>query len=691
MGITNNNRVKVFAALLGLAALGDHARASDGLDLALGEQDFFAELPVILTATRLPQAVADVPAAVTVIDRLMIEAAGVTDIPSLFRLVAGFQVGHDRESRTTVTYHGASDQFARRMQVLVDGRSIYTPITGGVDWVDLPVSLEDIARVEVTRGPNGVAYGANAFLGVINIITFHPAEVQGFTFKSALGEDEYRKSTLRYAGNSGALDYRITVEHRQDSGHSDLNWDGGAPKQANDDQRTSALTLRGDYRATVNDYLNFHVGGSEGPRERGYGPSEDDPIRQQQSHGDFQQLRWKHIRSSSEEFSVQLYRNYQLHADGVVADIPPFVLGLDYTIETERYNLEFEHLFAPAEDWRLAWGAEARIDYSRAPGYLGTSDAYKHHLYRLFANGEWRPHEQWTINMGVLLEHNEFNGENASPRLALNYRLDDAHYLRASYTEAYRTPAVFEERADAAILLQEAVPPLYPAGTVVDQIYYSAGNLRPEHMTSYELGFGSYTADRRVGYEIKLYREEIRDVIAPYIDPAQTQNELPLDLDGDGSIDTFGSYKFTNDGSTTITGFEIQARIQPTDTSLISLAYAYANAKGYTLDRVTPDEYIDMSVATPEHTLSLLLASGLPGNWHGSLGLYHVTNFEWPGAGDPVSFTTADVTLRKQFQDNGAKGAVFFTVRDLLGPYYDYVNDVFLEKRVYFGIELQVP
>ncbi len=680
MGITNNNRVKVFAALLGLAALGDHARASDGLDLALGEQDFFAELPVILTATRLPQAVADVPAAVTVIDRLMIEAAGVTDIPSLFRLVAGFQVGHDRESRTTVTYHGASDQFARRMQVLVDGRSIYTPITGGVDWVDLPVSLEDIARVEVTRGPNGVAYGANAFLGVINIITFHPAEVQGFTFKSALGEDSFRKGTLRYAGNSGALDYRITVEHRQDSGHSDLNWDGGAPKQANDDQRTSALTLRGDYRATVNDYLNFHVGGSEGPRERGYGPSEDDPIRQQQSHGDFQQLRWKHIRSSSEEFSVQLYRNYQLHADGVVADIPPFVLGLDYTIETERYNLEFEHLFAPAEDWRLAWGAEARIDYSRAPGYLGTPEAYKHNLYRVFANGEWRPDERWTLNMGVLLEHNEFNGENASPRLALNYRLSDDHYLRASYTEAYRTPAVFEERADAAVLLQQPFAP-FPAGTVMDQIYYSDGNLRPEHMTSYELGFGSYSATHRVGYEIKLFREELRDVIAPYVDPAQSQDELL----------NYGTYKFTNDGSTTITGFEIQGRIQPTDTGLISVAYSYANAAGYMRERVTPDQYHDMSLATPEHTLSLLLASSFAGNWRGSLGLYHVSHFEWPGAGDPVAYTTADVTLRRLYQDHGAKGSMFVTVRNLLGPYYDYVNDTFLEQSVYFGIELQVP
>lgn len=661
--------------VLGWGAVTGAAHAVDELQLALAEQDFFAELPVILTATRLPQPVSDVPAAVTVIDRQMIEAAGVEDIPSLFRLVAGFQVAHDRDARASVTYHGASDAYARRMQVLVDGRSIYTPITGGVDWVDLPVSLADITRIEVTRGPNGVAYGANSFLGVINIITFHPADVQGFSFRSSLGDDDYRKGTLRYGGNSGALDYRVTVEHRQDNSSRDFDWDGNGVHENHDAQRTTALTLRGDYRATVNDYLTFQLGRSEGPRGRGRDDQVENPQRWQESQGDFQQLSWKSILSSTEEVSVQFYRTYQKHTDNYVLrgfpveiDFPPVVtvpldIDVNNNIETERYNLEFSHTFAHAPDWRFVWGAEARLDRSRAEGFLGSPDMFEHSLYRLFANSEWRPTERWTANVGALVEHNEFNGTRASPRLALNHKLDGGRYLRASYTEAYRTPALFEEKADYAARLATAAFG-YLEGTVIRQLYSSDGNLKPEYMTSVELAFGAHAMEQRFSYEIKLFHEESRDLIGLY---------------RDGDV-----YKFTNDGRNTIAGFELQARLEPTDTSLISIAYSHADASGYIAGEG------DLSTATPENTLSLLLANTFPGHWRASLGLYHVTDVQWIG-GDTTSYTTADFTLRKQLRGGGAEGAVFFSVRDFLGEYFDYTNDVFQERRLYAGVELRLP
>jgi len=673
VGSKKNRFARTLGVLLGWGAASGAVHAADELQLALAEQDFFAELPVILTATRLPQPVADVPAAVTVIDRQMIEAAGVEDIPSLFRLVAGFQVAHDRDARTSVTYHGASDAYARRMQVLVDGRSIYTPITGGVDWVDLPVSLADIARIEVTRGPNGVAYGANSFLGVINIITFHPADVQGFAFKSTLGDDDYRKGTLRYGGNSGALDYRVTVEHRQDGGSRDFDWDGNGAHTNYDAQRTTALTLRGDYRATVNDYLTFQLGQSEGPRGRGRDDQVENPPRWQESQGNFQQLGWKGILSSTEEVNVQFYRTYQKHTDeylllGFPVEISPGVtvpldIDVNNNIETERYNLEFAHTFAPAADWRFVWGAEARLDRSRAEGFLGSAKTFEHNLYRMFANGEWRTGARWTTNIGALVEQNEFNGTRTSPRLALNYKLEEGRYLRASYTEAYRTPALFEEKADYAARLATEVPG-FPAGTVIRQLYSSDGNLKPEHMTSVELAFGAHAVEQRFSYEIKLFHEESRDLIGLY---------------RVGDV-----YKFTNDGRNTITGFELQARLEPTDTSLISIAYSRADASGYIAGEG------DLSTATPENTLSLLLANTFPGNWRASLGLYHVTEVEWIG-GDTTSYTTADFTLRKQLRGSGAEGAVFFTVRDFLGAYFDYTNDVFQERRFYAGVELRLP
>ena len=93
---------------------------------------FFQDVPVVLSATRLSQPVSESPASITVIDREMIEASGAIEIPDLFKLVPGFQVGHANNSTngpiTTVTYHGLTDRYARHMQVLVDGRSVYAAL-----------------------------------------------------------------------------------------------------------------------------------------------------------------------------------------------------------------------------------------------------------------------------------------------------------------------------------------------------------------------------------------------------------------------------------------------------------------------------------------------------------------------------------------------------------------------------------
>lgn len=665
---------------LGLGALGGSAHAEQMM-LALGEQDFFAELPVVLSAARLPQEVADVPAAVTIIDRQMIEAAGVADIPSLFRLVAGFQVAHDKDGRVAATYHGASDSFARRMQVMVDGRSVYTPFTGGVDWVNLPVSLEDIARIEVARGPNGVAYGANAFFGVINIITFHPSEVRGYSFKGILGDAGFRKGTLRYAGNSGDLDYRVTVEHRETSGFRDVDID----TDILDGRRSTALTLRGDYRATTNDYLTFHLGHISGPRERGYLDSIHDPARQQQDSGNFQQVRWKRIHSSSEEFNIQFYRNYQRYSDHYAFDWPgppaPMRIDADLDIRTERYNLEFEHLLAPSPDWRLMWGGEMRIERCDSPGLLGNPDTFEHHLYRLFTNAEWHPGERWTANIGALVEHNEFNHAQTSPRLALNYRLEGGRYLRGSYTEAWRTPSLFEEKADYAARLAEETMG-FPAGTAVDQLYFSDGGLAAEHMASYELAFGGISASQRLSYEFKLFREELRDLIAIYRDEVNPQGDF---LEN-------GVYRFANDGAVTLRGIEVQGRIQPNERSLISIGYSYTRASGYSRNEVVSETeyaYQDMAAATPRHTLGLLLAGSSRAGWGASLGVYHVSDMDWL-SGDPTRYTTADLSLRKQFKGPAGEGAAFFTVRDFLDAYYDHANNIYQERRVYFGVEMRV-
>ncbi|MCU7810006.1 MAG: TonB-dependent receptor plug domain-containing protein, partial [Candidatus Thiodiazotropha sp. (ex Notomyrtea botanica)] len=154
----------------------------------VSEAYFFDELPVALGATRLVQPLADVPTAMTIINKEMIEASGAMSIPDLLRLVPGFTVGFYAGSRATASYHGLVDQYARDMQVLIDGRSVYDPGYGGVSWADMPIDMDDINRIEVIRGPNATAYGSNAYAGVINIITNHPADAYGNKIISTIGE-----------------------------------------------------------------------------------------------------------------------------------------------------------------------------------------------------------------------------------------------------------------------------------------------------------------------------------------------------------------------------------------------------------------------------------------------------------------------------------------------------------------------
>ena len=277
------------------AALKAHASTDHEV---LTEEDFLGEAPIVLSATRLAQPLADSPAPVTVIDREMIEASGIREIHELFRLVPGFQVGSQTGAVHTVTHHGLSDQFNGRLQVLVDGRSVYNPITGSVEWTELPLAIEDIDRIEVVRGPNAATYGSNAFTGVISIYTRHASEDLGL-LKLTKGSDGIEEGLVRFADSLGDLDYRLTLRYQSDHGFDDVN----------DSKRVRLATLRTDYQLSLREALEFQLGYTDGPRGTGFEPTT--------THRDanFQLVRWRHVPDSGNEIVAQFYRNFDRIAE----------------------------------------------------------------------------------------------------------------------------------------------------------------------------------------------------------------------------------------------------------------------------------------------------------------------------------------------------------------------------------------
>ena len=170
------------------------------------ERDYFADIPIVVSATRLRQRVTDTPVSVTVIDRALIEQAGVVHLVDVLRLVPGFQVGHSSGNLFTATAHGTGAPWFARLQVLIDGQSRYHTTFSGLDWVNLGIALADVERVEVVRGANIATYGDNAIMGTVNIITRQPFQDQGLFLQGTVGSRDWGQGVLRYAGRLGPMD-----------------------------------------------------------------------------------------------------------------------------------------------------------------------------------------------------------------------------------------------------------------------------------------------------------------------------------------------------------------------------------------------------------------------------------------------------------------------------------------------------
>ncbi|MEQ1593337.1 MAG: TonB-dependent receptor plug domain-containing protein [Thiobacillaceae bacterium] len=270
----------------------------------ISEADFLADIPVVLSPSRLVQPQADSPSAVTVIDRDMIRAAGITQVFDVFRLVPGFSVARQDGLIGTLSYHGLGDGASRRFQVLIDGRSAYSPDFGQVFWRNLPLSLEDIERIEVIRGPASASYGANAFLGVINILTRSGADSTHAGVMASVGERNYREWGARVGGEGEAGSWRVSAGQHADDYYA----------KAADAVRDRYADLRGDWRLSTVDTLTLQAGVSNAKEAVDLANGRPFPVNQHSTHG---QISWQHVHNSGAETRLAYNLSQQSVGDTV--------------------------------------------------------------------------------------------------------------------------------------------------------------------------------------------------------------------------------------------------------------------------------------------------------------------------------------------------------------------------------------
>ena len=464
--------------------------ASGGVLAAeFSEQDYYSELPVVLTVSRLAQPLSETPGAVTIIDKEIIRRSGARELADVLRLVPGYLVSGWNGAHPSASYHLPLDDYGVRNLVLIDGRPVYSSFNlGDTHRGMMGVLLEDIERIEVLRGSNSAAYGANAMLGVINIITRHTADTQGAEVSVTSGQAGVNDNMARIGWGDEAASFRLTTGRRSDSGYQGLN----------DSKIVSQLHLRGDLRPAIDNELMIKAGVTQLSSGEGFPGSAGNSERTAYMRGFYLHGQWRRQLSATDEIKISASFDEETFRDAVPHALDPRVT-LDNGGRGRRTNLEFQHQLGISPQLRAVWGAGYKYEEALSPPLYARQTAVSFHEERLFGNFEWRPHPQWLINAGGFWGRHSWKGSYFSPRLMANLHVMPDHTLRAGVTESTRMPTLFELAGDVR----------YPPTAV--RTYFATGKLEQETLFSQELGYFGNFRDWRMTLDVRVFSERMKD------------------------------------------------------------------------------------------------------------------------------------------------------------------------------------
>jgi iron complex outermembrane receptor protein len=605
------------------------------------EQDYLQEFPVVLSASRLAQPISETPSAMTVIDRNMIAASGARNVVDLLRLVPGMYVGYDSGNVPFVSYHGATDQYSRRMQVLVDGRTVYLQPFGGVDWLDIPLNIGDIERIEIIRGPAAASHGSNSLQGVISITTRDAGNMDGASVSLAWGNGGISELTGRFGKRGNDLDYRLTLSQRSDDGY-DL-------RVLNDGSRTSQVNLRGNYRFGIADSLDFQVGYSDGTRGAGNSMRATEPFRNLNTISDFQQFDWLHSLPDGGEFKLNYYhisRSYQ--------DKSPVIID-KVGLQVHRHGFGLQHTMPVGENNRLVWGANARRDTAVDPTSFKSPQALN--IFQLFAHDELRFTPSLLANLGAMFEDNGMGHRNWSPRATLNYHVTPEHTLRVGASIAYRSPVLFERYSDTSY--------------AVSRPFRNVRPLNPEKILSREIGYLGEFKEAGISLDARIYRDRISDYI--FLDPYVFGPALVFGLanlleeNHEGFESTF-KYRWSEHGNMVLN--YAHQRVSCAATGTMTMPAFVPRLQGF-VDQCP--------MLVPADSGSILLTERLAPGLQFSVGYYHqekvqVLDAQWP----QNLMRKVDMRMAYEFGRQGETGGgeVAFVVQNAFQDNYTEYSNV---------------
>ena len=459
-------------ALLGtaLGAPGPTTTAARLTDLSLEELSNIQ----ITSASKRAERLSDAPVSAFVITGDEIRRSGATNLPEALRLAPNLQVARGGANGWAISARGFNSSSANKLLVLIDGRSVYSPLFSGVFWDVQDLMLEDIDRIEVISGPGGTLWGVNAVNGVVNVITRSAQQTQGRLLAAGVGNEEAQLA-LRQGGALGADGhYRVYAKQTRR-----LHTETANGSYVDDASRTTQLGFRADWAKAV-DKISLQGDAYTGKRSQPLPGTlavqgVDLALGTVSVSGANLVARWDRRLADDAGLSGQL--SY----DRVERTVPPtFAEKLDIV------DLQLQHAWRPSAAHALVWGAQYRYALDQVVNgtpYLAFLPARVNLSWAsLFAQDEITLAPTLRLTLGARVEHNDYTGAEFLPNLRLAWKLADNHLLWAAASRTVRAPS----RLDRDVFVP-AQPPFQLIG---------GPNFRSEVAKVYELGYrGQPTLD----------------------------------------------------------------------------------------------------------------------------------------------------------------------------------------------------
>jgi len=612
----------LFFSLTILSTVVAEPQHEQAIDEHLFEMDFQNILDIEVTSvSKRPEKVSEAASAIFVISQEDIAQRGITSIPEALRIVPGMQVGRIDANKWAISSRGFNSRFANKLLVMIDGRSVYTPLFAGVYWETLDMVMEDIERIEVIRGPGGTLWGANAVNGVVNIITKAAANTQG-TLLSAITGNEQNSLSLRHGVHlDNGTDYRVYGKfNNYDGGYSKTkNYDDGDFGQAGfradwQPDSVNKLTLQGDiFSGNAGQQLTLATDPAPGTS------TQKDEV---DLNGGNLLFRWQHKRNKNSDYTLQVYYDHEGRDGEVLYE------------DRDTFDLDFQHHLVWEDSHEVVWGLGYRYttDNTKAnENFSLTPDKKDVELFNAFIQDEITLIDyELFLTLGIKFEHNNFSGLEVQPNVRISWQPDDQQTIWGAISRVVRTPSRGEQDVKLRIVNNNpATPfPTYLQGSddydSEEMIAYEAG-YRIKFSTSFSIDLSSFYNDY----------DNLRTIDPETFPPPELG--LPFDNRMQG-------YSY---------GLEVTFRWQVQNDWQIQASYSFLDIH-LELDKNSSDVASEsLEQASPKNQFNIWSDWQFSHNWHLGSGLRYVDAINAPGAGAD-GYTELDLhlgwTLSKNLQ-----------------------------------------